>query len=357
LQTFTASKYVLLANSGSSANLLALSALTSEELGERRIHPGDEVITTALNFPTTVAPIVQVGAVPVFVDVTLDGMVANVNSLKDALSEKTKAVFLAHTLGYPFDCKAVADFCKENKLWMITDACDALGTKFNGKYVGAYGDMSTYSFYPAHHITTGEGGAVATNNKLLSKYITSLRDWGRDCWCETGHDNTCGKMWDGDYCHKYEYSRIGYSMKMTDMQAAIGCAQVEKLRRFIFKRKVYHKYLLDKCNEQGVGKYFMLPPDDDTVSWFGFSLICGAKIDRNRLCKWLYEHGVHNRPVFAGNILRQRGFRNIEHRVVGDLENTDMIHERAFWIGCWPGLTLDHLNYSVRQIMSYVKKE
>jgi CDP-6-deoxy-D-xylo-4-hexulose-3-dehydrase len=344
LREFTSRRFVILCNSGSSANLLALSALELE--------PGSEVITTALNFPTTLNPIIQCGLVPVFVDCTLPQMVADVSQIEAAISPKTRAIMLAHTLGVPFDVEAVLDICKRHNLKLVEDCCDALGTDSAGKF----GDFATYSFYPAHQITTGEGGALTTDNPGLAKIARSYRDWGRDCWCPTGHDNTCGRRYSGEYDHKYTYSRIGYNLKMTDIQAAIGCAQMDKLDAFTTLRRI-HWYHIGSGLFQfgGMDKYFMEPyyfwkMHKNQPSFFGFSLICNPNIDRNKLTRWLDGQGVHNRPVFAGNVLRQPAYKNIAYRTPFPLTNTDIVHDRAFWIGCWPGLSIEQLDYAVEKI-------
>jgi len=339
LREFTGKREVVLCNSGSSANLLAL-----ETLG---LTPPDQVITTALNFPTTVAPILQTGGIPVFIDVTLN-MVADVSDLEYALTKDTRAVMLAHTLGYPFDIKAVRKFCRENYLTLIGDSCDALGTEGSMD-----SDINTLSFYPAHHITTGEGGAVLTDSSKTAKALRSFRDWGRDCWCEPGQDNKCGKRFCGDYDHKYTYSRVGYNLKMGDFQGAVGAAQMDRLPGFIQKRKENHAYLYNAMVAEGLSKHFVLPPNE-AHSWFGFTLICRDPIVRNEITRWLDNEGVHNRLVFAGNILRQPGYKNVVSGVVGELTNTNIIHDKAFWIGCWPGLTTEQLDYSVSKIKEFV---
>lgn len=345
LRAFTGKREVILCNSGSSANLLALSCLTATELGERRIMPGDEVITTALNFPTTVNPIIQIGATPVFIDVTLPEMVADTSKLQAALSARTKAVILAHTLGHPFDIEEVKLFCEMNGLWLIEDCCDALGT--DGIMQG---DLSTLSFYPAHQITAGEGGAVLTDSPKLAKLLRSFRDWGRDCWCEPGHDNTCGKRFDGELDHKYTFSHIGYNLKMSDLHAAIGAAQMDKLSGFVDARRANHRALLDRMSSIDG---FIPPNSRNDVSWFGFALICTPPIDRNAITRWLEGRGIQTRIIFAGNILRQPAYKFFNHRVVGGLTNTDIIHDRAFFVGCWPGLTSEQINYVADSIAEY----
>jgi CDP-6-deoxy-D-xylo-4-hexulose-3-dehydrase len=351
LREYLGVRHVTLCNSGSSANLLAVSALELE--------PGDEVITTAVNFPTTVNPILQVGAIPVFIDVTLPHMVADASQLEAALSDKTKAVVLAHTLGYPFDVAAVVDFCKEYSLYLVEDCCDALGSEYDGERVGSCGIFSTYSFYPAHQITTGEGGAVATSHPRLDKLARSYRDWGRDCWCEPGHDDTCGRRWSGDYDHKYTYSHIGYNLKMDEFGGAIGAAQMDRLPEFVEKRRHNHAYLLQLAQAQGLQDYFDLPFPEPfyNPSWFGFSLISRGEVNRNDICRYLDSVGVGNRPVFGGNLLRQPAYAHIPHRTIGNLYNSNVVHNNAFWIGCWPGLDDRQLEYAIEMIVKYIGRE
>lgn len=347
-------RHAILVNSGSSANLVAFLALTSPKLGRRRITPGDEVITVAAAFPTTVNPMVQFGAVPVFVDIDLPTFNVDVSRLEEAVSEKTKAVMIAHTLGNPYNLDAVTAFCKEHKLWLIEDCCDAVGSTYRGQQVGSFGDLATVSFYPAHHITMGEGGCVITNKGQLKLLVESFRDWGRDCWCEPGKENTCGKRFDqqfGDlphgYDHKYVYSHIGYNLKLTDMQAAVGVAQLEKLDDFIQIRKDnfarLHAGLEDLEHE------LMLPEatEHSDPSWFGFPLAVRPEgpLSRHNLVRQLDQAGIHTRQLFGGNLLRQPAYRNIPHRVVGDLTNTDFVMDNALWIGVYPGLTEPHLDY------------
>lgn len=348
----------LMVNSGSSANLVAVSALTSKKLGERRIAKGSEVITVAAGFPTTVAPLVQVGAVPVFVDVHLSTHNIDVGLLEAALSNKTRAVVVAHTLGNPFDVAAVSAFCKKHGLLLVEDSCDALGATFGGKPVGTFGDLATLSFYPAHHITTGEGGAVFGRSPALMKIVESFRDWGRDCWCAPGQDNTCGKRFDwqlgalpAGYDHKYTYSELGFNLKATDMQAAVGLSQLDKLDRFVTARRENHAYLSREFRRRGLDRQFLLSEatPGSEPSWFGFCLTIaeGTRWQSGDVARFLEEKKVGSRPVFAGNLLRQPAFTNIEHRVVGRLTNTDIAMERSFWIGIWPGLTPAHLDYIV----------
>lgn len=361
-------KHCSLVNSGSSANLIAFMALTSPLLGERAVRRGDEVITVAAGFPTTVAPIIQYGAVPVFVDVTIPQYNIDVDMLKKALSDKTKAVMIAHTLGNPFDLKAVKKFCEENDLWLIEDNCDALGSTYelDGRiyFTGTVGDIGTSSFYPPHHMTMGEGGAVYTNNSLLNKCIRSFRDWGRDCVCPSGRDNLCGHRFDGQYGelpfgydHKYIYSHFGYNLKATDMQAAIGCAQLDKFPDFVTKRKENFKYLRDKLAV--VRDKLILPeacPNSDP-SWFGFLITCKPGVERNKMIRELEDKGIQTRMLFAGNLTKHPCFDEMRradegYRVIGDLENTDRIMVDSFWIGVYPGMTVPMLDYMADNIIS-----
>jgi CDP-4-dehydro-6-deoxyglucose reductase, E1 len=346
----------LLVNSGSSANLVALSALTSPQLGERRLVPGDEVITAAEGFPTTVNPIVQNNLVPVFLDAHIPTYNIDTTHLEAAISSKTKAIMVAHTLGNPFNLAAVMETAKRHNLWVIEDSCDALGATYNGQKVGTFGDLATVSFYPAHHITMGEGGAVLTNNPLLKKLVESFRDWGRDCWCEPGVDNTCGKRFDwqlGDlphgYDHKYTYSHIGYNLKLSDMQAAVGVAQLEKLDGFIAKRKENFNYLLEQLCP--LENYLILPEatPNSEPSWFGFPITVreDAPISRNTLVQHLEKHKIGTRLLFGGNLLRQPAYKDIEYRLVGSSEQTDRVMNQTFWIGVYPGLTREMLDFIV----------
>ena len=345
----------LVVNSGSSANLLAVAALTSPKLRDRRIKPGDEVITVAAGFPTTVNPIIQMGAVPVFLDVDIPTYNIDVTHLEEALTEKTKAVVIAHTLGNPFNLAAVSDFCRRHKLWLVEDCCDAVGAKYDGKMVGQYGDIATVSFYPAHHMTMGEGGAVLTNSPALKKLIESFRDWGRDCWCPTGCDDTCGKRFrwqlgslpDG-YDHKYTYSHIGYNLKATDMQAAIGVRQLEKLPGFIERRRENFNYLhaaLSDCTD--IMDLPQATPDSEP-SWFGFPITLkpACTVARNDIVKELTNRKIGTRLLFGGNLLRQPAYDGITHRVVGELTNTERIMHHTFWVGIYPGLSPAMLDYT-----------
>jgi CDP-6-deoxy-D-xylo-4-hexulose-3-dehydrase len=364
LAGYLGARYCLLTNSGSSANLLAVSALTSPKLGERRLKPGDEVITVAAGFPTTVTPIVQNRLVPVFVDVDLETYNVNAGQLEAAVGARTRAIFLAHTLGNPFNLDAVTEIARKYNLWLIEDNCDALGSKYRGKYTGTFGDLATVSFYPAHHITTGEGGAVITSDPLLKRIVESLRDWGRDCWCPPGHDNTCKRRFQqqlGDlprgYDHKYTYSHLGYNLKLTDLQAAVGLAQLAKLPGFIQARGRNFQLL-----SEGLQKHsdrFILPRATKHAdpSWFGFLLTLrpGAPFTRQQLINYLEERRIRTRLLFAGNMTRQPAFRGVEHRVAGDLKNTDIIMNNAFWIGLYPGLGEREIEYILDTLDNFIK--
>ncbi len=352
-----------LVNSGSSANLVALSALTSPKLGDRALKPGDEVITVAAGFPTTVNPIFQNRLVPVFVDVILPTYEIDVSKLEAARSEKTKAIMIAHTLGNVFNVGAVSEFCKKYNLWLVEDCCDALGATFKGQKVGTFGDIATVSFYPAHHITMGEGGAVLTNKPALQVLIDSFRDWGRDCWCEPGVDNTCGKRFDWQlgtlpcgYDHKYTYSHVGYNLKATDMQAALGVAQIAKLPEFIEKRKANFAYL--KRALKPMEEFLNLPVagENSDPSWFGFPI--GVKEDapftRDQMTRALEAKKIGTRLLFAGNLTRQPAYEEWEYRVVGELTNTDYVMNNVFWIGVFPGLTEEMLDFMVQTVAEFV---
>ena len=349
---FMNQSYCLLTNSGSSANLLALSSLTSPHLKEKRLKPGDEVITVAAGFPTTVNPIIQNGLVPVFVDVNLNDFCIDVKQMEKAWSPKVKAVMLAHTLGNPFNLKKVTEFVKKHNLWFIEDCCDAVGSTYDGKMVGTFGDLATVSFYPAHHITMGEGGAVLTGSPLLKKIVESFRDWGRDCWCAPGNDNTCGKRFDwqlGDlphgFDHKYIYSHVGYNLKLTDMQAAIGLAQLEKLEKFIQQRKDNFQFL--KNNLQSLSDFLALPEptENSDPSWFGFPIRVKKKspFSRNKLVKNLNANNIGTRLLFGGNLMKQPFYKNINSRTHGKLENTNTVMENVFWLGLHPALKREML--------------
>jgi CDP-6-deoxy-D-xylo-4-hexulose-3-dehydrase len=354
LARFVGVRCASLVNSGSSANLLAVSALTSPKLGDRQLKPGDEVITVAAGFPTTVNPILQNRLVPVFVDVTLPTYEIDASQLEAARSERTRAVFIAHTLGNVFDLDAVSAFVRKHNLWLIEDCCDALGSTWKGRQVGTFGDIATVSFYPAHHITMGEGGAVLTNRPDLQVLIESFRDWGRDCWCHPGKDNTCGKRFDWQlgslprgYDHKYTYSHIGYNLKATDMQAALGASQIAKLPWFIERRKENFCYLLSALKP--MEKYLLLPeatPGSDP-SWFGFPIGVrqGAPFSREDLIRALDAKKIGTRLLFGGNLLRQPAYEGCEYRAVGDLPNTDFVMNNVLWIGVYPGLTRTMLDF------------
>ncbi|MBQ8667095.1 MAG: lipopolysaccharide biosynthesis protein RfbH [Lachnospiraceae bacterium] len=388
LGSYLGVRFCSLVNSGSSANLLAFMTLTSPLLGEKtknggegskkRVLPGDEIITVAAGFPTTVAPIIQYGAIPVFVDVTIPEYNIDVSKLADALSDKTRAVMVAHTLGNPFDLRAVKEFCDKNGLWLIEDNCDALGSRYEMEdgwhFTGTVGDIGTSSFYPPHHMTMGEGGAVYTDNPLLNKIARSLRDWGRDCVCPSGKDNLCGHRFDGQYGelpfgydHKYVYSHFGYNLKATDMQAAIGCAQLEKFPSFVEKRKRNFKHLYDGLKEKSCSKGFdiedklILPKasEHSDPSWFGFMMTCRDGIDRKEVVEKIEKSGIQTRALFAGNLTKHPCFDEMRStgrgfRIVGDLSNTDAIMERSFWVGVYPGMTDEMLDYMSTTIVDAI---
>lgn len=366
-------KFVHLVNSGSSANLLAFTVLTATELGDRQIKKGDEVITVACGFPTTINPIIQYGAVPVFVDVTVPQYNIDVEKLEEAYSEKSKAVIIAHTLGNPFNIKAVKEFCEKHNLWLVEDNCDALGSKYTidgeTRFTGTWGDIGTSSFYPPHHMTMGEGGALYTNNPLLHRLILSYRDWGRDCICPSGHDNFCGHRFDGDwselphgYDHKYVYSHLGYNLKVTDMQAAVGVEQLNKFPEFIKIRQQNWKYLREQLDD--LKDVLILPEaaENSEPSWFGFliSVKPESGLARNNITRFIEEHNVQTRLLFSGNIIRHPAFDQIRgtdaYRVVGDLKYSDFIVNNTFWIGVYPGMTREKLDYMVQMIHGAVKQ-
>jgi CDP-6-deoxy-D-xylo-4-hexulose-3-dehydrase len=360
-----------LVNSGSSANLLAFSALTSPKLLERAIRPGDEVITVAAGFPTTVNPIIQNRCIPVFIDITVPNYQADASQLEAALSDRTRAIMIAHTLGNPYDLDRVSNFAKQHNLWLIEDSCDALGATFKGKKVGTFGDLATVSFYPAHHITMGEGGAVVTNTPLLKTLVESFRDWGRDCWCEPGKDNTCGKRFDWElgelpcgYDHKYTYSHIGYNLKMTDMQAAIGVSQLAKLPGFIAARRKNFQHLYEGLKP--LEDRLLLPEStpDAEPSWFGFPIGVRpdtprqkAPFDRNDLIRELESNKIATRLLFGGNLTRQPAYQGVDFRVIGDLKNTDFVMRNVFWIGLYPGLNDAMLNYTIDTITAFANRK
>jgi CDP-6-deoxy-D-xylo-4-hexulose-3-dehydrase len=347
-------RHAVLVNSGSSANLVALSALTSPKLGEKRLKPGDEVLTCATGFPTTVNPILQNGLVPVFLDVHIPSYNMDVSRLEEAITEKTKAIILAHTLGNPFDLNEVLRVAQKHDLWVVEDMCDALGAEYGGRKVGTFGHLATVSFYPAHHITTGEGGAVLTSRADLKKLVESFRDWGRDCWCEPGHDNTCHKRfgWQlgelpAGYDHKYIYSHIGYNLKMTDMQAAVGVSQLGKLPGFIAKRNSNFDFLRQRLAP--LQEYLLLPEatPESKPSWFGFPMTLkdGCPVKRHEVLEALEKRKIGTRLLFGGNLLRQPAYRDVSRRVVGDLANADRVMNQTFWTGVYPGLTEEMLGF------------
>ncbi|MCM8758625.1 MAG: lipopolysaccharide biosynthesis protein RfbH [Candidatus Omnitrophica bacterium] len=365
LARFFGIKYCILTNSGSSANLLAISALTSPLLKEKRLKPGDEVITTACGFPTTLNPIIQNNLVPVFIDIELGNYNIQVEKIEKAITKKTKAVFIAHTLGNPVDLDKIMKIVKKYKLWFIEDNCDSLGSKYKGKYTGTFGHISTCSFYPAHHITTGEGGAVLTNNPILKKIILSFRDWGRDCWCETGCDNSCGKRFSWKlgklpygYDHKYIYSHIGYNLKMTDLQAAIGIAQLEKLPGFIKTRRKNFSKLFEFFKKYE--KYFVLPQweKDSEPAWFGFPLLIkkDAPFSRSEIVNYLENNKIATRMLFGGNLLRQPAYQGIIRKTIGNLKNTDYVMNNLFWIGVYPGITEEKMKYILNTFDKFMQK-
>ncbi len=356
-------RHAMLCNSGSSANLLAVSALTSPRLGKRRLKDGDEVLTVAAGFPTTVNPIVQNRLVPVFVDVELGTYDVDVERLREAVGPKTRAIVMAHTLGNPFDLDAVMSLAAEHDLWVVEDACDAVGATYHGKAVGSFGDIATASFYPAHHITTGEGGCVITQRKSMRKIIESFRDWGRDCWCAPGMDNTCGRRFDwqlGDlphgYDHKYAYSHIGYNLKMTDMQAAVGVAQLGKLDSFIEARRSNWQRLSEGL--ASLAEWLILPEatKNSDPSWFGFALTVRpeAPFTRFELVQFLESRRIATRQLFGGNLLRQPAYKGMPHRIVGPLTNADLVTEGTFWIGVYPGLSPTMIDFMISVIHEFV---
>ncbi|MHA1492212.1 MAG: lipopolysaccharide biosynthesis protein RfbH [Promethearchaeota archaeon] len=371
LASFLGIKYCLLTTSGSSANLLAISALKSNKIDDnRRLKKGDEIITIAAAFPTTVFPIIQNNAIPVFVDIELDTYNIDINKLEDALSEKTKAVILAHTLGNPFDIEKIKNFCQDNNLWLIEDNCDALGSKYNNKYTGTFGDISTCSFYPAHQITMGEGGAVLTNDPKLHRILRSIREWGRDCWCAPGTDNTCNKRFEWQlgtlpygYDHKYIYSEFGYNLKITDMQAAIGVAQLKKLPSFIKVRRMNHERMYEGLKDYA--DLIILPKSqkNSEPSWFGFMITLkeNCEISRSKMIRELENKKIQTRLLFAGNIIRQPVFDKMRndkkgYRVVGQLYNTNKVMNDSFWLGVYPGITNEMIDYIIAQISELLKK-
>jgi CDP-6-deoxy-D-xylo-4-hexulose-3-dehydrase len=365
LARFMDLRHASLVNSGSSANLLALSCLTSPKLNERRLRPGDEVITVATGFPTTVNPIFQNQLVPVFLDVAIPTYNVDVRQLEESCSAKTRAIILAHSLGNPFDLDVVTDFARQHGLWFIEDCCDALGATYRGQKVGTFGDLATVSFYPAHHIMMGEGGCVLTNNALLNALVRSFRDWGRDCCCHPGKEDTCGRRFEwqlGDlphgYDHKYIYSHIGYNLKLTDMQAAIGVAQLKKLPSFIETRRVTFKRLFEGLKD--LEEFFILPETTpgSEPSWFGFPIAIRstAPFSRNALVRYLEQRKIATRPLFGGNLVRQPAYQNVPYRVVGSLPNSDFVMKQVFWLGVYPGITENMADYTVEVLHEWVIK-
>ena len=357
-------RHCLLVNSGSSANLLALSALTSPQLGEEALRPGDEVITVAAGFPTTVNPIFQNGLVPVFVDVNLPTYNVDVAALEEAMSPRTRALMLAHTLGNPFDLRAVKAFAERHGLWLIEDNCDAVGSLYDGRKTGTFGDLATVSFYPAHHMTMGEGGAVLLNGSRLKKIAESFRDWGRDCWCAPGVDNTCGKRFGWQlgelpcgYDHKYTYSHVGYNLKLTDMQAAVGCAQLDKLPEFIERRRANFLQLYEGLRDLQDVLVLPEPTPRSEPSWFGFPLLVrdDAPFDRNDLVTHLESRRIGTRLVFAGNLVRQPAYSGLKFRTAGSLANADRVMRQAFWVGLYPGLSGEMLSYVGETIRAFCR--
>jgi CDP-4-dehydro-6-deoxyglucose reductase, E1 len=362
LAKFIGINHLITVNSGSSANLVAFSTLTSPKLGDKSIKKGDEVIGVAAGFPTTVNPIIQFGAIPIFVDVDLTTHNVNAELIEAAITSKTKAIMLAHTLGNPFNLEKIKELCDKYNLWLIEDCCDALGAKYNDNHVGTFGDIATCSFYPAHHITMGEGGAVFTNSSELISIAESFRDWGRDCYCDPGCDNTCGKRFDqnlGDlpkgYDHKYTYSHLGYNLKITDMQAACGLAQIDRLPEFIEKRNSNFNYLLKRLSTLSEFLEFTIPTSNSIPSWFGFPVTMKeSKIFRRvDLLKYLDSNRVNTRLLFAGNLTKQPYLKNQEYRVVGDLTNTDITMNQTFWVGIYPGLDREHLDYIAEKMEEF----
>lgn len=359
-------RHAMLVNSGSSANLLALSCLTSPKLEERQLQPGDEVITVATGFPTTVNPILQNQLTPVFVDTVLPTYGIDTEQLEAALSDRTRAIMVAHTLGNPFNLDAVVLFAREHNLWLIEDCCDAVGAIYSGKHVGAFGDLATVSFYPAHHITMGEGGCVLTDRAVLKKLVESFRDWGRDCWCEPGKDNTCGKRFGWQlgelpfgYDHKYTYSHIGYNLKLTDMQAAVGVAQLKKLPEFIAARRRNFDLLWRGLSD--LQEYLVLPEAEpkSEPSWFGFPITIrdGVGFSRNELVAFLEERKIGTRLLFGGNLTRQPAYRNTRYRVVGPLTNADTVMTNTFWVGVYPGLSPEMITYILESFHDFVQRQ
>jgi len=364
LAKFLGVKYCLLTNSGSSANLLAISTLTSPLLKKRQLKPGDEVITVACGFPTTLNPIIQNNLTPVFVDIELGTYNIDVAGIEKAISKKTKAIFISHTLGNPVNINEIIKIVRKHKIWFAEDNCDSLGSLYKGKYTGTFGHISTCSFYPPHHLTMGEGGAVLTNDPLLQKIILSFRDWGRDCHCEPGHDNTCGRRFSQQhgklpfgYDHKYVYSHIGYNLKVTDMQAAVGVAQLKKLPNFIEARKKNFTYLYNHLKKYK--KYFILPQvtKNSKPSWFGFPILVkeNTQFSRNEIVNYLEKNKIATRMLFGGNLIKQPAYENVKYRIAGSLKNTDLVMNNLFWIGVYPGIPKKGLQYTIKIIDKFLK--
>ena len=363
LARYFGSRFSFLVNSGSSANLLAFYALTSPKLLDRAIKPGDEIITVAAGFPTTINPMIQFGCIPVFIDVDIPSYNIKVEDIEKAITPKTKAIMLAHALGNPFNLSVVMAIAKKYNLWVVEDDCDSLGATYEGKKTGTFGDLATLSFYPAHHITMGEGGAVLVNNASLKKITESFRDWGRDCWCPPGKDNTCGERYcqklgnlpDG-YDHKYTYSHIGFNLKVTDMQAAVGLSQLTKADHFVARRKENHAILSEMFKE--FEEHFILPvaTENSEPSWFGFMLTVreGSTIDRNKFVEYLEQNKIGTRLFFGGNLLKQPAYYNLNYRIINDLKNTDMLMNNSFWLGVWPGLNKEHYEYIIDITRKYI---
>ena len=363
LARYFGSRFSFLVNSGSSANLLAFYALTSPKLLDRAIKPGDEIITVAAGFPTTINPMIQFGCIPVFVDVDIPTYNIKIEDIEKAITPKTKAIMLAHALGNPFNLSVVMTIAKKYNLWVVEDDCDSLGATYNGKKTGTFGDLATLSFYPAHHITMGEGGAVLVNNGSLKKITESFRDWGRDCWCPPGKDNTCGERYcqklgdlpDG-YDHKYTYSHIGFNLKVTDMQAAVGLSQLTKADYFVARRKENHAILSEMFKE--FEEHFILPKatENSEPSWFGFMLTVreGSPIDRNKFVEYLEQNKIGTRLFFGGNLLKQPAYYNLNYRKIDDLKNTDLLMNNSFWLGVWPGLNQVHYDYIINAVRIYI---
>ena len=363
LARYFGSRFSFLVNSGSSANLLAFYALTSPKLLDRAIKPGDEIITVAAGFPTTINPMIQFGCIPVFIDVDIPSYNIKVEDIEKAITPKTKAIMLAHALGNPFNLSVVMAIAKKYNLWVVEDDCDSLGATYDGKKTGTFGDLATLSFYPAHHITMGEGGAVLVNNASLKKITESYRDWGRDCWCPPGKDNTCGERYcqklgdlpDG-YDHKYTYSHIGFNLKVTDMQAAVGLSQLTKADHFVARRKENHAILSEMFKE--FEEHFILPvaTENSEPSWFGFMLTVreGSPIDRNKFVEYLEQNKIGTRLFFGGNLLKQPAYYNLNYRKMDDLKNTDLLMNNSFWLGVWPGLNQVHYDYIVNTVRKYI---